>query len=248
MRTSTKIKSNMIRALLYAIALTVAISVKPATLMAYEGYDSYGSYELFELLELFRTNGQHMVIFDPSPGNFPATETAGGWRLKAAGERLARYEFPPDPYRYGYVFEGWHINGERVDEDYLVIVNDLNLGALWASYGYATATTPSPSPDATPSPTPTTSPTPTPAPAQQPSAPNPNPPNPTTNPIAISLMIFGAVTALGTAAFGIINLFMRHMVAVGQYNAIATRFKRESRLVKMLGDDDQGQNKDHDQE
>jgi len=227
MRISTKIIENKIRAVLIVMALVVAITINPVAAMAYE-YDRYDEYAITEMLEMLRVGGHFMVLFEPAPGAFTEVETRDGMRFVPVGQRLPRSEFPYAPVREGYAFDGWRLYDERVYGDYLDVTDHHTLEAIWVRYDEATTT-------ATPSPTPTSDATATPSPTPSQSAGAPNPQNPTTSPLAISLMIFGAVAALGIAAFSIVSLSMRHTVAVGKYRKNAMRFKRESRLVSMLG-------------
>jgi len=233
MRISTGMTKNKIRAKIIIIAMFAAILVMPVTLMAYENYMTP------EALEMLRTGNTYMIVFDPAPGSFTASETASGVRIQPDGQPLPRHRFPHPPILEDYVFDGWRLSdGTRVDGDYLVLtVNITNVEAIWIRYGeepsYTPATpTPSPATTATPTPSPATTATPSPTPPPSQSAGSPNPP---TNPITISLMIFGAVATLGIAAFGIIGLSMRHTVAVGKYRTSAMRYKRESRLAAILG-------------
>jgi len=205
--------------------------------MAYE----YDEGPVPDLIDMLRADGRFMVLFDPTPGEFTETENLSGVRtVDAAHPILPRSYFPNaspndyfpyDPVRYGYTFDGWRRSedGSRVEGDYFEVTGITTiLEAMWIRYGDAPAATPTPIPGTSPSPTPTATPTPTPSPSA-------GSPNPTTNPLAISLMIFGAVAVLGIAAFSIINLSMRHTAAVDDYRTNAMRYKRESRLVSMLG-------------
>ncbi|MCL2404144.1 MAG: hypothetical protein FWC92_01225 [Defluviitaleaceae bacterium] len=235
MRISTETCSNKIKTILIIAALVVAICLNPVTLAAYD--DGYMSPEIQEML---RTENALMVSFNPAPGVFTEAETRQGIRWVAAGASLPRFEFPYTPVREGHTFDGWSHNGVRIDGDYIVVSDFMTLEAIWVAYGEASTYTPSTSPTPSPSPPPpgataTPAPTSTPSPTTPPTAGMPNPPNPTTNPIAISLMIFGAVAALGITAFSIINMTMRHTVAVGKYRRNAMRYKRESRLTSILG-------------
>jgi len=225
MRILSGNERNKIRAALIIIALVMAICVKPVTLAAYE----YGEYDTMqELLATLRVDGFNMVLFEPAPGMFTESETQGGMRFVPVGHVLLRTDFPYAPIREGYSFDGWQLDGNRVYGEYLTVNDHLTLEAIWVTYGESTYTPQGSSP--TPAPTATATPTPT----QSPSAGAPNP-NPTTSPITISLMIFGAVATLGIAAFSIVSLSMRHVVAVGSYRKNAMRFKRESRLASILG-------------
>ena len=49
-------------------------------------------------------------------------------------------------------------------------------------------------------------------------------------------MIFGAVMALGGAAFGIFKLSQRQLSASGEYRSTLTRYGREKRITDMLDD------------
>lgn len=103
-----------------------------------------------------------------------------------------------------------------------------------------------PAPDPTPSPSPEPGATPgsTPVPGSTPApgtSPSPAPgggsdarPNPTTNPIAISFSIFGAVVMLGLASTGILNLTKKQKAQADQYNTDLTRHNREKRIADML--------------
>jgi len=227
-------KKNKIQTILIIIALVTAIFAKPAMLMA---YDDYMTPDMFAML---RANNSVMVVFDPTPGAFTYAETNSGIRVVDAGQSLPRANFPYAPIRDGYTFDGWRFeDGTRADGYYLQVGNQsdiITLAAIWVAYGEATTSTPAPahSPSPTPTPVPAHSPSPTPT-----SSPTPPPtagmPNPSTNPITISLMIFGAVATLGIAAFGIISLSMRHTAAVEKYRTNAMRYKRESRLTSLLG-------------
>jgi len=234
---STMINKNKIQAVLIIIALILAICVRPITLAAY--YD-YNGYITPDFLEMMRNENTYIVVFDPSPGTFTESETLQGMRFVAAGQPLPRSEFPSNPVRESYTFDGWSLNGIRVEGESLNVPDLLTtVEAIWIAYGEApTQTSPTPVPATSPTPAPAASPAPSPAPTATPapqSAGSPNPQNPTTNPITISLMIFGAVAMLGIAAFCIVNLSMRHTVAVGKYNRNAMRYKRESRLTSILG-------------
>jgi len=61
--------------------------------------------------------------------------------------------------------------------------------------------------------------------------------NPQTNPIMISMMIFGAVMALGLASFGIVSIAKRQTAAAEVYRTKSTRYNREKRLTDWLNDD-----------
>lgn len=240
MRISTAIKENKIRVMFIVIAMVVALCVSPMTLKAYNIYDVY---TIEELIEMMRTDNNFMVLFEPSPGHF-TMETHQGIRFVLAGQPLSREEFPYPPIREGYIFDGWSNNGVRVEGDYLEVPNFLTLSAIWVRDDEGATQTPSttPAPSPTPAPPATTpvpgaTPTPTPSPSPTPTTGSQGPQgqNPITSPITISFMIFGAVVALGITALTIVNLSMRHTVAVGKYRKNAMRYKRESRITSILG-------------
>lgn len=222
MRISTGMTKNKIRAMLIIIAVVSAMLVMPVGVMANDGL-------IPDVLSMLRSDGQNMVLFDPTPGSFTEAEAQDGVRIVPVGQPVLRANFPQDPIREGYTFHGWRLSdsGIRVDGD--LVLTDLltTLEAIWYVYGQGPESTPAPSPP--PQQSTTQSPTPTPTP------PTAGAPNPPTNPITISLMIFGAVVALGIAAYGIVNLSMRHTVAVGKYRTNVMRYKRESRLEAILG-------------
>ena len=216
MRTTPKIKINMIRAV-FIVLLGLACMLPPLTVMAESNQ--------FE---------QFLVSFDTNSGEF-VNETNEGIRIVPAGGTLTN--FPQNPTRYGYVFDGWQIadgarSGERLTENSLVVYENMALIAIWVRYGEAT-TTPAPG---TPTPTPAATATPTPSPETKADA---GRPNPTTNPIAISIMIFVAVMSLGLAAFGIIKLMAHQALATGKYRSDSARYIRESRLADLLKDEAQ---------
>lgn len=231
MRISNGVTKNSIRAILILLAMVSATFIMPFTLMA--SYDDYTTPEMFEML---RADGRNMVLFDPTPGRFTEDETQSGVRFQPIGQPLPRVNFPPDPIRDGHVFAGWRLggNGTHIDDDLVLTDMLTTLEAMWYVYGQEPAATPTPQHETSPTPTPTPqqTATPTPTPPTSQSAGAPNPP---TSPITISLMIFGAVTGLGLAAFGIISLYTRQSVAVGRYRTSVMRYKRESRLVAILG-------------
>jgi len=248
MLSSIKNKLNIVRVMLFIVALAAALSVYPVTVRAEDGEDEgqlIPDAILFTDLDILRAGGQLMILFMPMHGTFPESEAVlQGIRFVDIGQSLLRSDFPPDPSRYGYFFDGWQFeNGAQIEGDIPAVNDHIRIHAIWRPYSYGpanthppTTTTPPPTTTPTQSPTPAITPSPTPPPSQGAAAPNPN--NPTTSPLAISLMIFAAVAGLGTAAFGIITLYMRHNMAVEQYNASAKRYKRESRLEAMLWDDD----------
>jgi len=218
----------MIQGALLVLALAAVALARPITVMAEANqFDRY------------------MVDFNPNYGEFPESETLDGTRFVSVGGTLT--DFPPNPTRDGYVFDGWQFvsgarSGQRLEESSLVVDESVMLlAALWVTYGEQTTSTPPPA--ATPSPTPgaasptpaPTSPSPTPTPASSSDA---GRPNPTTSPIAISFMIFGAVMTLGLAAFGIIKLVARHSVANGKYRTDTARYMREARLDDLLKEDE----------
>ena len=212
MRISNGMTKYKIR--LVIIALVLAMLVMPVNVMA-------------------TGTERNMVLFDPTPGSFTEAETLSGVRFQPIGQPMPRTNFPPTPVRDGYVFHGWRFSesGIPVQGEYLVLTDLLTtLEAIWYPYSQAPTTSPTPTPPpqgATPTPAPAT---PTPPPSKYAGA-----PNPPTNPITISLMIFGAVASLGIAAYGIVNLSMRQRVAVGKYRVNSMRYKRESRLEAILG-------------
>ena len=185
------------------------------------------------------TFDRYIISFDPNGGTFPESETAEGIRFVRIGE--TETDLPPDPTRANYVFSGWQFlnSGAMLEANYIVATENFQLQAVWVHYTDAPDATPaaSPTPGAGASPTPGASPSPTPA------GPTPTPnkdaqrPNPTTNPIAISFMIFGAVLVLGMSAFGVIKLSVRHAEATGRYKVDASRYNREARLQDYLDED-----------
>jgi len=212
------------------ILVFAAAIANPLTLVAMENEDAR-AYQFERYIVMF---------YAAEGGEFPASEAAGGIRFVPIGDTLTRDQFPPNPTRYGYVFDGWRFrdSGAMLDRDYIVVNSNINLDAVWIRYGDTPTQTPGPSP------TPGASPSPTPAPGASPSpAPTATPnkdaarPNPGTNPIAISFLIFGAVIGLGFASFGIIKITARHFSAAGQYRIDETRYKRENRLTNFLEDD-----------
>ena len=246
MGIQAKIKPNQVRAMLAAIIMAAAICVAPITVMAEEDYNYPPGYD-YGLIDILAADGMFMVLFEPFPGYFPEGYPQDAVRFVRRDNNLYRVDFPPDPVRDGYVFDGWRVRdvGQRVDGYYFTpTVVQTTLEAIWVPYGGETASTPTPTPDPGATPTPTPPPEATPAPGASPtptphSAPQPNPPhNPSTNPITISFMIFGAVATLGIAAYGVINLYLRHNMAIGKYQAQAARNKRESRLVELLEEDE----------
>ena len=62
-------------------------------------------------------------------------------------------------------------------------------------------------------------------------------PNPQTNPIQISLMIFGAVVTLGLTTYGIISITKKQIDATKEYRTNAARYNREKRLTDMLDEE-----------
>jgi len=99
----------------------------------------------------------------------------------------------------------------------------------------APSTTPSatPTPSTAPSATPTPCPT-TPCPPPSAGPPDATRPNPATNPLAISFLVFGAVTLTGIASVGIIAVAKKHKSSADTYNTALTRHNRESRLSDIL--------------
>jgi len=174
---------------------------------------------------------RHIVVFDPYQGAFPASETRDGVRFVPVGGSTLT-DFPPNPEREGYIFDGWRLpGGARLETNYLFVNEAVALTAMWRAYGEEATHTLPPNPQ-TQSPAPTTSPSPTPTPHDAAR------PNPSTNPLAISFLVSFAVLALGIAAFGIIKLTARHAMATGQYMVDATRYEREARLADLLKEDD----------
>jgi len=231
-------KRELVSVFLIAMTLImVAFIGRPLTVSASEQYYEIERYSFDRLF----------VVFDPNYGEFPAEETADGVRLPLRGETLT--DFPPNPIRAGYTFDGWRLpGGETLTQNYLVVNGDIALTAMWVPYGTPPQNTPlptqSPAPGASPSPTPAVSPSPSPSPSPGAASPTPNKaqdgyrPNPGTNPLAISFLIFLAVIGLGIAAFSIIKLAVRHAEAKDQYKADATRYEREARLTDFLEEDD----------
>ena len=157
---------------------------------------------------------QYVVNFSAGYGTFPGNES--GLRLGTYGTVINN--LPAAPTRAGYTFEGWQLpNGNIHVYGSITIRGDMTITAVWT-----------PVPAASPSPSP--SPTPTPAP----SAPRPNP---QTNPLQISVTIFGVVITLGLAVFGILNLAKKQMAAQGQYRADIARFNREKRIMDLVDTD-----------
>ena len=215
MSATPKIKSYMIRGALFVLLLAAATITRPIAVMA----EAYQSDSL-------------MVLFEPNYGEFPESEVQEGVRVVTRGSTLSN--LPPNPTRYGYVFDGWEFTngpraGQRLEENSFTVDYGFILTALWVRYGDATHT---PTPTATPSPSPA-SPTPTPSPTKG----EAGRPNPTTSPLAISIMIFVAVLTLGLTAFSIIKLTARHAFATGKYRADAARYAREMRLADLLKDE-----------
>ena len=225
MRTTPKIRLNLIGAAIFILILAAA--ARPHTVMA----------------EMHQPESA-MVMFEPYQGEFPEPEASGfeGVRFSTVGSTLT--DFPPNPTRYGYVFDGWQFitgqrNGERLTGNSLVVSESLmTLRAIWVRYGEAT-TTPPPTATATPSPTPSpspASPTPTPSAGNKADA---GRPNPTTSPIAISVFIFVAVMTLGLAAFGIIKVSARQALAADKYRSDIARYARETRLTDLFKEETQ---------
>jgi len=221
----------------------MASGAKPITVMAFEYDDYYDNNDYYYNIERAFSLDRVIVAFNPSPGTFPATETADGLRYPNRGETLTN--FPPNPTRDdGYVFSGWQLpSGDTLTATYLVVNDNINLTAIWVRYSEAPDATPPPSPS--PSPEPGASPSPSPAPATPSPTPNPDDkaqdgyrPNPGTNPIAISFLIFGAVIGLGITAYFIIKLTTQHTIAKEQYRTDAARYKREARLTEFLEDEE----------
>lgn len=244
-------KSTRLLLILMTLIITTA-AYTPHMIFAsdynYEYQHEYQhQYDTFRFDRLF-------VMFDPQGGTFPPEETDGGIRLPFRGETI--YDFPPNPLRPGYVFDGWRLpGGEVLTANYLVVDSDTTLNAIWVSYGSGQQNTPAPG--TSPSPAPGTSPSPSPAPGTSPSpvptaSPSPGPavsptpdkaqegyrPNPGTNPLAISFLIFGAVIGLGIAAFGIIKIAAKHNLAKEQFKTDKARYEREARLTDFLEEED----------
>jgi len=237
-----QIKHISKKILMILIALT-AFGAMSLSAMAYNDYDSYDTYESHDYQETERAANmleRLIVSFNPGEGSFPASEVQDGVRWPLPGEVLS--DIPPDPVREGYIFDGWQCRDELwlLETESITVNRVMEFTALWrVDDGSADSSPPpdaSPAPTASPAPSPPAgaSPSPSPSPTPQ-SATSPN--NPATNPIAISFLIFGAVLALGITAFGIIKVTARHKAAAGQYDVDATRYKRESRLVHWLEDE-----------
>ena len=219
MNATPKIKAYMIRGAIIVLLLAAATITRPLAVMA-------------ETYQFDRS----LILFDPYQGEFPEPDPQDGTRFPLIGETLT--DFPQNPVRYGYVFDGWFIyggprNGERIHGNSLVADRDMTLRPVWVRYGEATSTpTPTPAATATPTPSPT-SPTPTPSPTKG----EAGRPNPTTSPLAISIMIFVAVLTLGLTTFSIIKITARHALATGKYRANSARYAREMRLAELLKDE-----------
>jgi len=229
---------KLVSGLLIIMTLIMATaSWKPLTVIASE---HYYEAETFRFDRLF-------VVFDADGGTFPPEETADGIRLPFRGETVN--DFPPNPTRTGYVFDGWRLpGGETLTANYLVVDSDIVLTAIWAPYSSGGQNTPAPGTSPSPTPAPGTSPSPTPVASASPSpgsaSPSPDKaqegyrPNPGTNPLAISFLIFGAVIGLGIAAFSIIKIAARHAQAKEQFMTDKARYEREARLTDFLEEDD----------
>ncbi|MCL2360904.1 MAG: hypothetical protein FWC73_03700 [Defluviitaleaceae bacterium] len=246
MLTKPKDRKWICRLLIFMALIVAAAGGRPFLAMASEqNYEQY--YEHYYETHRF---DRVFVVFNPDPGAFPPEETADGVRLPFRGETLT--DFPPNPTRAGYTFDGWRLpGGEALTADYLVVNNEITLHAIWIPYGTAPQNSPAPGTSPSPSPEPGASPSPSPAPGTSPS-PSPTPggasptpykgqdgyrPNPGTNPLAISFLIFIAVIGLGIAAYNIIKLAAKYAEEKGQYIADATRYEREARLTDLLEED-----------
>ena len=158
------------------------------------------------------TPRQYAVSFNPAPGAFTGNETG----IRIGTYNTAITNLPNAPTRTGYTFGGWRLpNGNIHAGAQLTISGDMTLTAVWAA-----------NPAASPSPTPTPTPTPAPGGGAR--------PNPQTNPLYISFMIFGITITAGLAAFGILVLAKKHILAEEQYRSDVARFNREQRIVDMI--------------
>lgn len=159
------------------------------------------------------------AIFDPSPGVFAAGEN--GLRPGTNGTVITNI---PTPMLSGYIFVDWRLPGGNTHTGNLILTEDIRLTAIWVPVATPTPN-PSPTPEATPAPTAS----PTPAPGNTGSLPNPQ-----TNPVQISLMIFGTVMIAGIAAFSIIKIRRKHMAAADEYRSNVARYNREKRIMDLL--------------
>jgi len=152
-------------------------------------------------------DNQFVVVFHPFPGAFDGDENG----MRFSRNTIASNDLPAEPSRQGYIFNGWRMPNGAQPSSGFTIQSDTVLMAIWEA---------------------------------DPEAENngngaemsSRPPidtiiNPPTNPIAISLMIFGAVGMLAIASFGIYVLKIRHAAAEGRYHAYITRCVREVRIV-----------------
>ncbi|MCL2405652.1 MAG: InlB B-repeat-containing protein [Defluviitaleaceae bacterium] len=152
----------------------------------------------------------YVAVFNPFPGVFNGYEI--GIRF---GRNAAVVDELPIPMRQGYIFNGWRVPGGAGvpsgtilnSEDTLTLRSDIVLMAVWEEDAYAESNGAEASPPVEPR------------------------PNPATNPIAISLMIFGAVITLGVALAGICTLKVKQATAEGKYHAYITRYVREMKIV-----------------
>jgi len=174
------------------------------------------------------TPGYVTVTFDASGGEFPPNEN--GVRTGPPGFVIDVAPYAPT-LAYNQ-FLGWSYNDNPVTFPLTVTAN-MVLTARWQNTG-PQAATPSPTPAATPTPTTTPAPsspmaTPTPAATGGGTAGQ----NPQTSPIHISFAIFGAVLAVGLAAFGIIKTANKQKLATKQYSTEIKRYNREQRIEDM---------------
>ena len=226
MRTAPNIRQRWGTCLAFMLVLITVLAM-PFTVIANESEAEAQQHRyMFEHL---------IVMFDPNGGEFPPEEVQEGVRWVTPGTTIT--DFPPNPTREGFTFDGWRLpNSEILQENSLLVNADINLVAMWRSYADPPANTPSPSPTplASPSPTPQGGATATPTATPNKDAARPNP---GTNPIAISFLIFFAVIGIGVAAFHMIKITARHAKATEQYRLDATRYERESRLAEFIDDD-----------
>jgi len=144
-----------------------------------------------------------VAAFNPFPGVFNGDEV--GMRFGRQGTAIT--DFPQEPTRQDYVFDGWKLpNGANLDT-LLVMRNDIALMAIWVEAPYNSDAEASSS------------------------APMEVRHNPQTNPVTISITIFAAVLLLGGAVSGIYRLNMKRADAEDQYHAYITRCIREVKIV-----------------
>ena len=150
------------------------------------------------------------AIFDPNPGTFATGES--GLRIGPYGTNINNI---PTPLLSGYIFIDWRLpNGHSLNNGNLSLREDIRLTAIWLA-------------DATVTPAPTPSPTPAPG--------NPGTlPNPQTNPVQISITIFGAVLIAGISALGIMKISRKQMAAAGDYRSKVARYNREKRIMDLM--------------